>query len=165
MWDFLVMISRGSLEGEGRVCFVTVGVSIDFPSLTPDQDPPCTPAQHRPGPAPSSPPTPPTISVQLFPSSLLPACLRQKARVVCFPNSGPVLWSPTRKEGGAPRLPHIKVPSQRTRAGRECGQGPAHPPFFSPGLQSMGNVVWGSPRTQKCRGVCWGEERIAQVYK
>lgn len=73
-------------------------------------------------------PHPSTTGAQFSPSSLLPACPRQKARIVCFPNSGPVLWSPTRKEGGAPTLPHIKVPSQRTW-GKKIGKAlPTYPP-------------------------------------
>lgn len=57
----------------------------------------------------------PTSAIAAQPSfPLLPACLRQKARVVYFPNSCPVLRNPTRKEGGAPVLPHPKVPSPRT---------------------------------------------------
>lgn len=89
MWDFLVMISRGSLEGEGRVCFVTVDVSIDFPSLTPDQDPPCTPAQHRPGSAPSSPSTPPNHFSPVFPFLSAPCLPQAKSKGCLFSQQWP----------------------------------------------------------------------------
>lgn len=153
VWDF----HPGSSEGEGGVCFVTLAMSLGFPSLTfspagSSMHPSSVPAP-PPVPTPSGPPPLNHCSL-VFPFLSALCLLQAKGKAVCFPNSDPVLWSPTREEGRAPTLPHIKVPFQMAL--------PTHPPpvqaYRAQGMSSGDAHELGSA------GVCcWGEGRIAQV--